>query len=57
MMQTKRLSDHNMDRLIDRAGDYHRAGWEVKEPIYVDWFWRGYSIIMEKEVPNGSENS
>lgn len=42
-----RLSDHNLDYLIKLATLYSNMGYIVVKPIYVDWWWRGYSIIMK----------
>lgn len=43
---TQRISDHNLDRLIARCVVLQRLGWKVVRPVHVDWFWRGYSIVM-----------
>jgi hypothetical protein len=32
----------------DLARAYQEAGWTVERPIYVDWWWRGFSILMSK---------
>jgi hypothetical protein len=44
----KRFSDFHVDRLMERAVILQQAGWRVVRPIYVDWFWRGYSIKMSR---------
>ena len=46
-MTTQRISDHNIERLIDRCVALQRQGWTLVRPVYVDWFWRGFSIIMK----------
>ena len=47
-MTKRRISDHNIERLIERCVVLQRQGWRVVQPVYVDWFWRGYSIWLEQ---------
>jgi hypothetical protein len=42
-----RLSRHRLTLLLKLAELYVRSGWRVTRPIYVDWFWRGFSIDLE----------
>jgi hypothetical protein len=46
-MKTMRISHHDIDRLVEWGVVLSRRGWRVVRPVYVDWFWRGYSLIME----------
>lgn len=42
-----RISDHDIVRLLARYEALHKQGWRVVRPVYVDWFWRGYSIAIK----------
>lgn len=44
------FSSHNLDYLLKRAELMQYCGWKVVRPIYVDWFWRGYSIMLRPET-------
>jgi hypothetical protein len=47
-----RISSHNLDYLEHRVYLMQILGYEVVRPVYVDWFWRGYSIEMKPRTKN-----
>ncbi len=50
----KRLSSHNLDLVIKKATLAQMLGYKIERPVYADWFWRGYSVLIrdEQEVVN-----
>jgi hypothetical protein len=46
-----RLSNHSLEALERRAVAYVKDGWRVERPVYVDWWWRGYSIKLSPPMP------
>lgn len=47
--ETLRLSSHDVLELAHKTSVAFALGWKVERPIYLDWFWRGYSILLYLE--------
>lgn len=45
-MTSRRISSHNLDLLIKKATLAQMLGYKIERLVYVDWFWRGYSIVL-----------
>jgi hypothetical protein len=45
-----RISSPRLSLLEKRAALAIMLGYRVVRPIYVDWFWRGYSVVLQEPI-------